>query len=115
RDLLRAGPEAALGVDEGLLRERGVQVVLAEVVPGERAAVFRRGPVQAPVPGLEVELDLAGLAVRVADVDRDARHDDDLLGVAALSGGAALEVVVERLALGDGGGMGEDSLADRGP
>ncbi len=84
-------------------------------MPGERAAELRQGAVEVPVPRLQVELDLAGLAVRVADVDRDARHDDDLLRVAALGGGAALEVVVERLALGDGGGMGEDALADRGP
>ena len=114
RDLLRAGAEAALGVHEGLLRERGVQVVLAEVVPGERAAELCQGAVEVPVAGLQVQLDLAGLGVRVADVDRDARHDDDLLRVAALGGGAALEVVVERLALRDGGGVGEDALADRG-
>jgi hypothetical protein len=113
-DLLRAGAEAALRVDEGLLREGCVQVVLAEVVPGERAAELRQGATEVPVPGLQVELDLAGVGIRVADVDRHAGHDDDLLGVAALGLGAALEVVVERLALGDGGGVGEDALTDRG-
>src|SRR3984957_11783007 len=100
-DLLRAVAEAALGVDERLLRERGVQVVLAEVVPGERAAELGQGPVEVPVPGLQVKLDLAGLRVGVADVDRDGRHDDDLVRASALRGGAALEIVVERLRLRD--------------
>ena len=101
-DLLRAGAEAALGVHEGLLRERGVQVVLAEVVPGERAAEPGQGAVEVPVPGLQVQLDLAGLAIGVSHVDRDARHDDDLSGSRPLAGRAGLQVVVERLALLDG-------------
>ncbi len=80
-DLLRAGAEPALGVHQRLLRERRVQVVLAEVVPGERAAELGQRPVEVPVGELQVTLDLAGLGVGVADVDRDAGHDHDLVRV----------------------------------
>src|SRR3984957_16546530 len=112
-DLLRSGAEAALGVDERLLRERGVQVVLPEVMPGERAAELGQRAVEVPVPGLQVKLDLAGLRVGVADVDRDGRHDDDLVRASALGGGASLEVAVERLRLRNRRREGEDALADR--
>jgi hypothetical protein len=43
-------------VHQGLLRERGVEVVLAEVVPGERAAELGQGTVEVAVPRLQVVL-----------------------------------------------------------
>ena len=112
-DVLGVGAEAALGVLQRLLRERGVEVVLAEVVPGERAAELGQGLIEVLGGELELALDLARVGVGVADVDPHAGHHHHVVGVAALGGGAGLDVGVERLALLERGGVGEDALADR--
>ena len=82
--------------------ERRVQVVLAEVVPGERAAELGQRPVEVVVGELELVLDLARVRVGVADEHGDAGQDDDLVGIAALGERPGLDVGVERLACLDG-------------
>jgi hypothetical protein len=89
-DLLGARAEAALRVDQGLLRERDVQVVLAEVMPGEGAAEFGQGAVEALVPGLQVVLDLPRLVVGVADEYGRAGHYHNVVGSRPFRDGAAL-------------------------
>src|SRR5208282_4036831 len=63
---------------------------------------------------LQLALDLAGLLVGVADEHGDARHHDDVVGVAALGRRPGLDVAVEGLPRLKRRGVGEDPLADGG-
>ena len=94
------------------VRERRVQVVLAEVVPAERAAELGQRAVEVVVGELEFAFDRPGVGVGVADDHADAGQDDDLVRVPALRQRPALDVGVEGLTLFDGRGVGEDALAD---
>jgi len=110
-DLLCVGAEPPLGHVQDV-GERRVEVVLPEVVPGERAAELGQRAVEVLVGQLQLALDLPGLRVGITHEHRDARHHHDVVGVAALGRGPGLDVAVEGLPGLDRRGMGEDPLTD---
>ena len=71
-------------------RERRVGIILAEIMPAERAAKFGECLIEALVEGAIVALYVLRLFVGVADIDGEAGQDDDLVGIAALADGAPL-------------------------
>jgi hypothetical protein len=72
-----------------------VQVVLREVVPAERPAELGQRALEALGAGDRV-LNGAGLGISVRDDQADARHDQQLLGIAALGGRPGPQVGAER-------------------
>ena len=96
-DRVGLGAEAALaGVAD--LGERRVQVVLAEVVPAERPAELGQRAVEALAAEDRVLLG-PRLLVGVGDDREDARHDQHVLGVAALRGRPVAQLGAEGLRL----------------
>ncbi|MNS51517.1 hypothetical protein D3C72_841970 [compost metagenome] len=92
------------------MREWRIEVVLAEVVPAEVAPELLERQLEAVVLLVVMALDLAGVFVGVADIDLGPGQYQQLLGVTPQPRGAALHITVERLALLDAGGVGEDHI-----
>ncbi|WP_410483001.1 hypothetical protein [Sphingobium sp. KCTC 72723] len=113
-DLLGLRIEAALGIFERLDREGGVGIVAAEVMPAERATEFGQRLIETLVERLIVTFNVPRLIVSVANDDRKAGQDDDLVGITVPARSPAFEIRVEGLPLFDRRCVGEDRISDGG-
>ena len=100
-DRFRLREEAVLRMLERRNRESGVEIILAEIMPAECTTEFGEGLLETLVGAAIGALDRSGVVVGIADRDREAGQDNDLVRVATEFGGARFQIGVEGLALFD--------------